>query len=210
MAKYLGPKCRLCRREGLKLFLKGERCFTAKCSMDQKRKPYPPGEHGQRRKKSTDYGVQLREKEKVRRIYGVLEKQFRLCFERAERMRGATGENLLTLLERRLDNVIFRLGFAVNRAEAKQLVGHRHFRLNGRRVSIPSITVKEGDVIEVVDRSRKITPITTSLENVERRGLPQWLELDKNAFKGTVRSMPTRDDVQMEINERLIVELYSK
>ena len=148
MAKYLGPKCRLCRREGLKLFLKGERCFTAKCSMDQKRKPYPPGEHGQRRKKSTDYGVQLREKEKVRRIYGVLEKQFRLCFERAERMRGATGENLLTLLERRLDNVIFRLGFAVNRAEAKQLVGHRHFRLNGRRVSIPSITVSYNPKVE--------------------------------------------------------------
>ena len=210
MARYTQAKCKLCRREGTKLFLKGERCFTAKCAMEQKRRPYPPGEHGQRRKKTTDYGLQLREKQKVRRIYGLLEKQFRLYFKKADSMKGVTGENLLSLCERRLDNVVFRLGFAGSRDEARQLVSHRHFMLNGRRVSIPSILVKMGDVIEVVERSRKSLPITTAMETIDRRGLPPWLELEKNTFKGTIRALPQREDIQMEINERLIVELYSK
>ncbi|WP_183356782.1 30S ribosomal protein S4 [Geomonas silvestris] len=208
MARYTGPSCRLCRREGTELFLKGERCYTDKCAI--KRRSYPPGQHGQGRVKVSDYGVQLREKQKVRRIYGILENQFRGYFESADRMKGVTGENLLFLLERRLDNVIYRLGFAASRTEARQLVRHSHFTLNGRKANIPSIQVKAGDVLQLREKSRKVASITESLEAVVRRGIPQWLELEKDAFKGTVKAMPVREDITMPIQEQLIVELYSK
>lgn len=208
MARYTGPSCRLCRREGVELFLKGERCYTDKCAI--KRRSYPPGQHGQGRIKVSDYGVQLREKQKVRRIYGILENQFRGYFEMADRMKGVTGENLLFILERRLDNVAYRLGFAASRDEARQLVRHGHFTLNGRKVNIPSIQVKAGDVVQLREKSRKIAVINESLEAVVRRGIPQWLELDKDAFKGTVKQMPVREDITMPIQEQLIVELYSK
>lgn len=208
MARYTGPSCRLCRREGSELFLKGERCYTDKCAI--KRRSYPPGQHGQGRIKVSDYGVQLREKQKVRRIYGILENQFRGYFETADRMKGVTGENLLFLLERRLDNVVYRLGFATSRDEARQLVRHSHFTLNGRKANIPSMQVKAGDVIQLREKSRKIAVIGESLEAVVRRGIPQWLELDKDAFKGTVKTSPVREDITMPIQEQLIVELYSK
>ena len=210
MAKYTGSKCRLCRREGAKLFLKGERCYTAKCAMEQKRRPYPPGEHGAGRKKSSEYGLHLREKQKVRRIYGVVEKQFRRYFEEADRRKGITGENLLIMLECRLDNVVYRLGFANTRAEARQFVRHRHFLLNGRRVNIPSLQLKPGDEVELIDKSRKIEAINESVAAIERRGTPAWLELDKKNYKGTIKQLPSREDIQLEVNERLIVELYSK
>ena len=208
MARYTGPSCRLCRREGTELFLKGERCYTDKCAI--KRRSYPPGQHGQGRIKVSDYGVQLREKQKVRRIYGILENQFRGYFEMADRMKGVTGENLLFILERRLDNVAYRLGFATSRDEARQLVRHGHFTLNGRKVNIPSIQVKAGDVLQLREKSRKIAAISESLEGVVRRGIPQWLELEKDAFKGTVKLLPVREDITMPIQEQLIVELYSK
>ncbi len=208
MARYTGPSCRLCRREGSELFLKGERCYTDKCAI--KRRSYPPGQHGQGRIKVSDYGVQLREKQKVRRIYGILENQFRGYFETADRMKGVTGENLLFILERRLDNVAYRLGFATSRDEARQLVRHGHFTLNGRKVNIPSLQVKAGDVLQLREKSRKVAAISESLEGVVRRGIPQWLELDKDAFKGTVKAMPVREDITMPIQEQLIVELYSK
>ena len=208
MARYTGPSCRLCRREGSELFLKGERCYTDKCAI--KRRSYPPGQHGQGRIKVSDYGVQLREKQKVRRIYGILENQFRGYFEMADRMKGVTGENLLFILERRLDNVAYRLGFATSRTEARQLVRHGHFTLNGRKVNIPSIQAKAGDVLQLREKSRKIASVTESLEGVVRRGIPQWLELDKDAFKGTVKALPVREDITMPIQEQLIVELYSK
>ena len=208
MARYTGPSCRLCRRQNMELYLKGERCYTDKCAI--KRRNYPPGQHGQLRAKVTDYGVQLREKQKVRRIYGILEKQFRTYFEKADRMKGVTGENLLSLLERRLDNTVYRLGFASSRIEARQLVKHSHFILNGRKVNIPSILVKAGDVIELREKSRKIACINDSLEAVVRRGIPQWLELDKDAYKGAVKANPVREDITMPIQEQLIVELYSK
>ena len=208
MARYTGPSCRLCRREGMELFLKGERCYTDKCAI--KRRAYPPGQHGQGRIKVSDYGVQLREKQKVRRIYGILENQFRGYFESADRLKGVTGENLLFLLERRLDNVAYRLGFATSRDEARQLVRHGHFTLNGRKVNIPSIQVKAGDVVQLREKSRKVAAINESLEAVVRRGIPQWLELDKDAFKGTVKQLPVREDITMPIQEQLIVELYSK
>jgi len=208
LARYTGPSCRLCRREGSELFLKGERCYTDKCAI--KRRSYPPGQHGQGRIKVSDYGVQLREKQKVRRIYGILENQFRGYFEMADRQKGVTGENLLFILERRLDNVAYRLGFATSRDEARQLVRHGHFTLNGRKVNIPSIQVKAGDVLQLREKSRKVAAISESLEAVVRRGIPQWLELDKDAFKGTVKLMPVREDITMPIQEQLIVELYSK
>ena len=208
MARYTGPSCRLCRRENTELFLKGERCYTDKCAI--KRRNYPPGQHGQGRSKTSDYGVQLREKQKVRRIYGILEKQFRGYFQRADRMKGVTGENLLFLLERRLDNFVYRLGFAASRVEARQLVRHGHFTLNGRKVTIPSIQVKAGDMLELREKSRKVACINESLEAVVRRGIPQWLELDKGAFKGLVKNLPVREDIPMPIQEQLIVELYSK
>jgi len=200
--------CRLCRREGSELFLKGERCFTDKCAI--KRRSYPPGQHGQGRLKVSDYGVQLREKQKVRRIYGILENQFRGYFEQADRMKGVTGENLLFILERRLDNVIYRLGFATSRTEARQLVRHGHFTLNGRKVNIPSIQAKAGDVLQLREKSRKMAAINESLEAVVRRGMPQWLELEKDAFKGVIKATPVREDITMPIQEQLIVELYSK
>lgn len=208
MARYTGPSCRLCRRQNMELFLKGERCYTDKCAI--KRRNYPPGQHGQGRSKVSDYGVQLREKQKVRRIYGILEKQFRTYFDKADRMKGVTGENLLILLERRLDNLVYRLGFASSRIEARQLVKHGHFTLNGRKVNIPSILIKTGDVIELREKSRKITRINDSLDGVVRRGIPQWLELEKDAFKGVLKSYPVREDITMPIQEQLIVELYSK
>lgn len=209
MARYTGPVCRLCRREELKLFLKGERCYTDKCAIE--RRNYPPGQHGQaRRRKQSDYGEQLREKQKVKRMYGLAEKQFRNYYFRAARMKGVTGENLLTLLERRLDNVIYRLGFACNRAEARQLVLHRHFVVNGRRVNVPSFLVRAGSAIEVRESSRKVGKIQDALSGVDRRGLPAWLEVDKDNLKGSVVSMPSRQDITVPIREQLIVELYSK
>jgi len=208
LARYTGPSCRLCRREGMELFLKCERCYTDKCAI--KRRSYPPGQHGQGRIKVSDYGVQLREKQKVRRIYGILENQFRGYFEMADRMKGVTGENLLFILEKRLDNVAYRLGFATSRTEARQLVRHGHFTLNGRKVNIPSIQAKAGDVLQLREKSRKIASVTESLEGVVRRGIPQWLELDKDACKGVVKAMPVREDITMPIQEQLIVELYSK
>lgn len=208
MARYTGPSCRLCRRENMELFLKGERCYTDKCAI--KRRNYPPGQHGQGRAKVSDYGTQLREKQKVRRIYGVLEKQFRSFFAEAERMRGVTGENLLFLMERRLDNIVYRLGFASSRTEARQLIRHGHFTLNGRKVNIPSIQGKVGDVVELREKSRKVSSINESLEAVVRRGVPQWLELEKDAYRGVIKTLPVREDITMPIQEQLIVELYSK
>jgi small subunit ribosomal protein S4 len=192
----------------MELSLKGERCFTDKCAI--KRRNYPPGQHGQGRVKVTDYGTQLREKQKVRRIYGILEKQFRGYFETADRMKGVTGENLLVLLETRLDNVVYRLGFASSRGEARILVRHSHFKVNGRKVNIPSFRVRPGSVIELREKSRAIACINESLDAVVRRGTPQWLELDKAAFKGVMKSVPVREDITMPIQEQLIVELYSK
>jgi small subunit ribosomal protein S4 len=192
----------------MELFLKGERCYTDKCAI--KRRNYPPGQHGQGRSKTSDYGVQLREKQKVRRIYGILEKQFRGYFQEADRMKGVTGENLLSLLERRLDNVLYRLGFASSRTESRQLVRHGHFTINGRKVNIPSIQLRMGDVIELREKSRKVVAVNDSLEAVVRRGIPQWLELERDAFKGIVKSLPVREDITTPIQEQLIVELYSK
>lgn len=208
MAKYNGPKCRLCRREGTKLFLKGDRCFTDKCSYD--RRPYAPGQHGRVRKKMSDYAVQLREKQKVRRVYGVLEKQFHEYFVRADMAKGITGANLLSYLERRLDNVVYRLGFANSRVQARQLVMHGVFTLNGHKVTIPSLKVSIGDSIEVPEKSQKIPVVNEAQVSVARRGCPSWLELDASNFKGIVKSLPQRDDIQFPINEHLIVELYSK
>lgn len=208
MARYTEAKCRICRREGVKLFLKGDRCFTDKCA--QERRPYPPGQHGRTRKKMSDYAVQLREKQKVRRMYGVLEGQFKTSFKIADRKKGVTGTNLLMILERRLDNVIFRLGFANSRNQARQLVRHGLFKLNGRRVDIPSLQVKPGDVIEVREKNRKTPVLAEAQEVVARRACPSWLELDGQAFKGKILAMPTREDIQFSINEQLIVELYSK
>lgn len=192
----------------MELFLKGERCYTDKCAI--KRRNYPPGQHGQGRPKVSNYGVQLREKQKVRRIYGILEKQFRSYFQEADRLKGVTGENLLSLLERRLDNVVYRLGFAASRTEARILVRHNHFTLNGKKANIPSIQLRAGDVIELKEKSRKIACINESLDAVVRRGIPQWLELEKDAYKGVVKTLPVREDVTMPIQEQLIVELYSK
>jgi len=208
LARYTKSVCRLCRRENLKLFLKGERCYTEKCAVD--RRSYAPGQHGQSRKKVSDYGAQLREKQKVRRIYGLLENQFRNTFKKADRQKGITGENLLNLLERRLDNIVFRLGFANSRNEARQLVLHRHFLVNHAKVNIPSYVVKPGDVIELKEKSKKVVRILEALEGVARRGVPPWLELDKEQTKGQVKALPAREDITIPIQEKLIVELYSK
>ena len=209
MARYIGPVCRLCRREDVKLFLKGERCYSDKCGYE--RRPYPPGQHGQASQEAlSDYGQQLREKQKVKRIYGILEKQFRGYYYKASRMRGVTGENLLMLLERRLDNVTLRFGFSASHAEARQLVRHGHFTVNGKRINIPSYQVRPGDVIEVREKSRKVQKIIDSLANVDRVPRPAWLELDKEAMRGKVTQAPTREDVSSDIDEQLIVELYSK
>ncbi len=198
----------MCRREGMKLFLKGERCFTDKCAIE--RRNYPPGQHGQGRKKFSEFSIQLREKQKVKRIYGVLEKQFRRYFHLAEKKRGVTGENLLIMLERRLDNMVYRMSFANSRAEARQLVRHGHFAVNGRKVSIPSFLAAPGDIITVRDASRQVVRIVQALELSQRRGVPDWLELDRDGFTGKVKSLPERAELTMPINETLIVELYSK
>jgi len=208
MARYTGPVCKICRREGLKLFLKGVRCSTDKCSFD--RRPYASGMQSGRRRKQSNYGIQLREKQKVRKNYGVLEKQFRLYFYKAERMKGATGENLLQLLERRLDNVIYRGGLAMSRQQARQLLLHGHFLVNGKKVNIPSFLVSEGDVIEIKESSRKISTIQDSLSAVEHKTLPAWLETDTNKFTSKMLHLPTREDVSLPVEEQLIVELYSK
>ena len=208
MAKYRGPVCRLCRREGEKLFLKGSRCMTEKCAIE--RRSYPPGQHGQARPRISDYSTQLREKQKLRRIYGLQERQFRGVFERAERRAGVTGEALLRLLECRLDNVAYRLGFGASRKEARQLVSHGHITVNGRKTNVPGAQVKSGDVIAVRERSRTIPSIQTSLESVEGRGIPEWLELDKAGFKGTIRALPTKDQITLPVNEQMVVELYSR
>ncbi|HME70703.1 MAG TPA: 30S ribosomal protein S4 [Myxococcota bacterium] len=208
MARYIGPVCRLCRREGTKLFLKGDRCFSEKCAIE--RRNYPPGQHGQTRPRFSDYGMQLREKQKVKRIYGLLEKQFENTMSAANRMKGRTGENLLSLLERRLDNVVFRLGFATSRAEARQLVRHGHFLVNGRRATIPSMLVRAGTKITLAEGSRQITRIAGALEALERRSVPSWLEIDKDSFEGTVKALPVRDEITLPIQEQLIVELYSR
>ena len=208
MARYTKSVCRLCRRENLKLFLKGERCYTEKCAID--RRNYPPGQHGQGRKKISDYGAQLREKQKVKRLYGLLENQFLNTFKKADRQKGITGETLLSLLERRLDNAVYRLGFANSRNEARQLVEHRHFLVNHSKVSIPSYLVKPGDIIELREKSKKVVRILEALEGVARRGVPQWLELDKEQLKGSVKGLPTREEITIPIQEKLIVELYSK
>jgi len=208
LARYTKSACRLCRRENLKLFLKGERCYTEKCAFD--RRGYAPGQHGQDRKKTSDYGLQLREKQKVKKLYGLLEGQFRNTFKEADRQKGVTGENLLSLLERRLDNAVYRLGFANSRNEARQLVRHNHFLVNQTKVNIPSYLVRPGDVIGLREKSKKIVRILEALEGVARRGIPQWLELDKEQMKGTVKALPTREEITLPIQEKLIVELYSK
>jgi small subunit ribosomal protein S4 len=209
LANYTGSDCRICRRENVKLFLKGDRCYSDKCAFD--RRSYAPGEHGERRgRKTSDYGIQLREKQKIKRIYGLSEKQFHLFFERAERRKGITGTNLLVALERRLDNVVFRLGFANSRAQARQLVQHNHFLVNGKAVNISSFLVKVGDAIEIRERSKKLQIIQDSLDAVVRRGVPQWLDLEKENLKGVVKGTPMREDLTMPMQEQLVVELYSK
>jgi small subunit ribosomal protein S4 len=208
VARYTGAVCRLCRREGLKLFLKGERCYTDKCAIE--RRNYPPGEHGQARPKFSEYSVQLREKQKLRRMYGVLEGQFRRYFEMADRAKGVTGEILLQLLERRLDNVVYRIGFATSRSEARQLVRHGHFRVNGRKVNVPSYLIRAGDSVGVRERSQKVARIQEALELAQRRGIPDWLEVTPESFAGRVKALPVRSDLTMPINEKLVVELYSK
>lgn len=209
MAQYVDSVCRLCRRERMKLFLKGERCYSDKCAFE--RRGYPPGQHGQRRIKFSDYGIQLREKQKVKRIYGVSERQFRNYFEKADRQKGVTGTNLLILLERRLDNVAYRLGLATSRQEARRLVGHGHILVNGRKVNIPSYLVKPKDVIEVKEKDKGMTRIKEAVEGVARRNVPQWLELEKDKLKGVIKGWPSREELTTPpIQEQLIVELYSK
>jgi small subunit ribosomal protein S4 len=208
LARYTKSVCRLCRRENLKLFLKGERCYTEKCAID--RRTYPPGQHGQGRKKFSAYGAQLREKQKVKRMYGLLENQFRNVFFESDRRKGITGEILLSLLERRLDNTVYRLGFANSRNEARQLVRHSHFLVNQTKVNIPSFLVKPGDVIQLREKSKKVVRILEALEGMARRGVPPWLELDKEQLKGQVKAVPSREDITIPIQENLIVELYSK
>jgi len=208
VARYTGPVCRLCRREGMKLFLKGERCYTDKCAIE--RRSYSPGQHGQARKKMTEYSGQLREKQKLKRIYGMLEQQFRRSFAQAERQLGITGENLLLLLERRLDNMVYRMGFATSRAEARQLVRHGHFLVNRRKVTIPSYLVAPGDEVAAREKSKQMARVQEAVELAQRRGVPEWLEVDKEKLVGRVRALPTRADLTMPISEKLVVELYSK
>ena len=208
MARYSDPVCRLCRREGMKLFLKGDRCFKDKCSIE--RRNYAPGQHGRRRSKVLGYGLQLREKQKVKRIYGLLESQFRTYFERAERRTGITGENLLRQLELRLDNVVYSLGFAASRPQARQLVRHGHIEVNGKKVNIPSYQARKGDDIQVREKSRKNDQIRQAVETASGRGVPSWLALNAEQFRGTVADLPKREDIRLPIQEQLIVELYSK
>jgi small subunit ribosomal protein S4 len=208
VARNTGPVCRLCRREGIKLFLKGDRCFKEKCAFE--RRGYAPGQHGRRRSKIQGYGIQLREKQKVKRMYGVLERQFRNYFARAAKSKGITGAMLLQMLERRLDNVVYRLGFASSRTMARQLVSHGHIQVDGRKVTVCSALVRPGSVIALREKSRKNEQIKICLDTAKGRGVPSWLELDADQFQGTVKQLPTREDIAMPIQEQLIVELYSK
>lgn len=209
MARYTGSSCRLCRRENLKLFLKGDRCYGEKCAFE--RRPYPPGQHGQRRGgKFSAYQLQLREKQKVKRIYGVLEKQFRRYYYRGEKQKGITGTNLLILLECGLGNIIYTMGFASSRKQARQLIRHSHFLINNKKVNIPSYQVKVGDVIQVKEGSREMPSILEAMETVVRRGIPNWMEVEKGNFRGHLKSLPNREDLTMPIQEQLIIELYSK
>ena len=209
MARYLGPVCKLCRREGMKLYLKGDRCFTEKCAVV--RRPYPPGQHGQGRIKLSEYGLRLREKQKMRRIYGLLERQFAGYYSKASHLKGRTGEEMLGLIERRLDNVVHRMGFASSRAQARQLVRHSHILVNGKRVNIPSYRVNPNDVIEIREKSKKIAYVKASLEAAENRQRSSWVEVDKEAMKGTFRGMPVRDELnEPMIREQYVVEYYSR
>jgi len=209
MARYIGPVCKLCRREGMKLYLKGERCYSEKCSVT--RRPYPPGQHGQARVKLSEYALRLREKQKVRRIYGVVERQFQRYFATASRKSGRTGEEMLSLLERRLDSIVHRMGFAVTRAAARQLVRHNHVLVNGKRVNIPSYLVKAGDVVSLRESSRKIPDVVAAVQASERRPMVSWLEVDKGNFTGTVKSLPVREELnEPSIREQYIVEYYSR
>jgi len=208
MARYLGPSCRLCRREGIKLMLKGERCLSSKCPLVKRK--LSPGQLPRRRSKTSEYGLQLREKQKVKRYYGLLERQFRRYFDVASRKKGVTGEMLLTLLEQRLDNVVFRMHFAQSRKMARQLIRHGHILVNGKKVDIPSYFVKENNVIEVKEKSRKMIPILESMKNISRVGTVPWLEVDPDVLKGTFLYTPKREEIDLPVNEQLIVELYSK
>jgi small subunit ribosomal protein S4 len=208
MARYIGPACKLCRRENMKLFLKGDRCYTDKCAFD--RRPYPPGVHGQRRNKPTEYGVRMREKQKVRRIYGILERQFRRYFATADRAKGVTGENLINSLERRLDSAVFRLGLSATRTDARQLVRHKHIQVNGKSVNIPSFLLKPGDKITLRDASKGLKRVQSGIETAARREQPDWLDFDKNSLTGVVRALPSREAVTLPIQEQLIVEFYSR
>ncbi len=208
MSRYIGSVCKLCRREGEKLFLKGARCYTDKCAIE--RRPYPPGVHGQRRTKTSDYGIQLREKQKLKRIYGIAEKPMRNVFKHAISMKGVAGENLLSLLERRLDNIVYKIGFGASRKEARQLVKHYHFAVNGKKANVPSMLLKKGDVVELLEKSKSKTKLTGALEANSVREVPAWLDVDKSAFKSVIKDMPKREDITSQIEERLVVELYSK
>lgn len=208
MARYIGSKCRQCRREGEKLFLKGEKCYTSKCAIENR--PFPPGQHGQRRTRLSDYARQLREKQKLRRIYGILENQFRLYYKEADRLRGSTGENLLQLLESRLDNVVYRMGFGVSRSEARQLVRHNGITVNGQKVNIPSYLVKAGDVVAVAEKSKAQLRVKSASDLAQQRGLPEWLDVDGKKLEGVFKAMPERSELPAEIQEQLVVELYSK
>lgn len=209
MARYTESVCRLCRREGLKLYLKGNRCYMDKCAIE--RRQYPPGQHGQRRSvKTSEYGMQLREKQKIKRMYGLLERQFRGYFYSADRVKGITGENLLLFLERRLDNVVYRIGFSDSRQGARQMVRHGHIRVNGKKITIPSYLVSIGDEISVREKSQKNRHIIEALESVERRGVPLWMELDKTKFVGRIKNFPSREELTMPMEEQLVVELYSR
>lgn len=208
MARYKDALCRLCRREGEKLFLKGDRCYTDKCAVE--RRKYAPGQHGQRRKKLSDYAMQLREKQKAKEIYGVLEKQFKRSFSQAERKQGVTGSNLLRLLELRIDNVVYRLGFASNRRQARQFVLHGHFTVNDKPVTVPSYLLRPGDIVGPKESSKKLALIEENIAKMEHRGLPSWVEIDTNTLKGKVLQAPERDEITLPVQEQLIVELYSK
>jgi len=208
MAKYLGPKCRQCRREGVKLFLKGEKCYTSKCAVENR--PFPPGQHGQRRTRLSDYALQLREKQKLRRIYGVLEKQFRNYYKDAARIKGSTGENLLQLLEGRLDNVVYRMGFSSSRSESRQLVRHNGIIVNGKRVNIPSYQVQPEDTVEVNEKGQAQGRVKSAVDLAQQRGFVDWIDVDVKKFSGVFKARPERAELPQDINEHLIVELYSK
>jgi small subunit ribosomal protein S4 len=208
MSRYVGSVCKLCRREGEKLFLKGLRCYSDKCSIE--RRPYPPGVHGQRRSKISDFGIQLREKQKLKRIYGIQEKPMRNLFDSATRMKGVTGENLLSLLERRLDNIVYRIGFAASRKEARQMVKHYHFTVNGKKANVPSMTLKVGDKIELCSSSQSSNKLISGLETYSMREVPAWLSVDKAKYNCEIKDLPKREDITAQLEERLVVELYSK